>query len=77
MKLVIVLDRGERELRTKKIPIIKVLWRSSQMKEKTWEWESEMRRKYPELFSNTGQNKKNLNFENEIYIRRGEGKAQL
>jgi len=47
------------------------------MKEKTWEWESEMRRKYPELFSNTGKNKKNLNYDNEIYIRRGEGKAQL
>jgi hypothetical protein len=29
---------------------IKILWRSSQIEEETWERESEMRRKYPELF---------------------------
>jgi hypothetical protein len=36
--------------------MIKVLWRSSQIEEVTWERESEMRRKYSELFINTGKN---------------------
>jgi len=54
-KQVKVLDYIEKEIKNKKIPIIKVLWRSSQIKEVTWERESEMRRKYPELLLNTGK----------------------
>jgi len=38
-----ILDWGEKELRNKKVPIIRVLWRSSQIEEETWERESEMR----------------------------------
>jgi hypothetical protein len=34
-----ILDWGENELRNKKVPIIKVLWRSSQIEEETWERE--------------------------------------
>jgi hypothetical protein len=56
VKLVKVLDYSEKQLRNKKICMIKVLWRSSQIEEVTWERESEMRRKYPELFINTGKN---------------------
>jgi hypothetical protein len=50
VKPVKILDRSEKELRNKKIYLVKVLWRSSQIEEKTWEKEAEMRRKYPELF---------------------------
>jgi predicted metal-binding protein len=35
--------------------MIKVLWRSSQIEEVTWEKGSEMRRKYLELLLNTSQ----------------------
>jgi hypothetical protein len=54
VRLVKVLDRSEKELRNKKIPMIEILWRSSQIEEETWERESEMRRKYPELFQDPG-----------------------
>jgi hypothetical protein len=49
-----ILDWGEKELRNKKVPIIRVLWRSSLIEEETWERESEMRRKFPDLFINSG-----------------------
>jgi len=49
-----ILDWGEKELRNKKAPIIRVLWQSSQIEEETWERESEMRRKFPNLFINSG-----------------------
>jgi hypothetical protein len=54
VRLVKVLDRSEKELRNKKIPMIEILWRSSQIEEETWERKSEMRRKYPELFQDPG-----------------------
>jgi len=38
-----ILDWGKKELRNKKVLIIRVLWRSSQIEEETWERESEMR----------------------------------
>jgi hypothetical protein len=50
VKPVKILDWSEKELRNKKIYLVKVLWRSSQIEEETWEKEAEMRRKYPELF---------------------------
>ena len=49
-KPVKILDRKEKELRNKKISLVKVLWRSSNIEEMTWEREDEMRSKYPELF---------------------------
>ena len=45
-----ILDRKEQVLRTKTIPIVKVLWRNHSMEEATWEAEEEMRQKYPNLF---------------------------
>jgi len=50
MKPMKVLDYNVKELRNKKIPIIKILWRNSQIEEVTWERESQMRQKHPELF---------------------------
>ncbi|KAI3462485.1 hypothetical protein Pfo_019148, partial [Paulownia fortunei] len=47
-----ILDRKEKELRTKKIRLVKVLWRNHSIKEATWEIEEEMQSKYPELFEN-------------------------
>lgn len=46
-----ILDRKIKELRNKKIPLVKVLWRNSSVEEATWEHEEEIRNKYPELFS--------------------------
>ncbi|XP_070035265.1 uncharacterized protein [Nicotiana tomentosiformis] len=47
---VAILDRQVRKLRNKKITSVKVLWRSQQIEEATWEAEEEMKKKYPNLF---------------------------
>ena len=49
----------EKVLRTKTILMVKVLWRIIALEEATWELESEMKEKYPELFEWA-------NFEDEI-----------
>ena len=46
-----VLDRRDQNLRTKVIPLVKVLWRNHAVEEATWELEETMRAKYPELFN--------------------------
>jgi len=66
------MDRSIKELRNKKEPLVKVLWRNSQIEEETWERESEMMKKYPGLFSYTSMN---LNFEDEFFFCRGECKT--
>ena len=48
--LIKILDRKEQVLRTKTIPIFKVLWRNYSTEDATWEAEKEMRQKYPNLF---------------------------
>ena len=45
-----ILDRSEKELRNKKISLVKVLWRNQAVEEATWEREDEMYSKYPQLF---------------------------
>lgn len=45
-----IFQREIKQLRNKKIPWVKVLWRNQLTKEATWEREDEMRVKYPELF---------------------------
>ena len=45
-----ILDKQVKELRNKKISLVKVLWRSQSVEEATWEVEDEMRNKYPGLF---------------------------
>ena len=60
-----ILVREVKELRIKKIPLVKVLWRNQKTDEATWERKEVMRQQYPQLF-NGG------NFEDEICLRRGE-----
>jgi hypothetical protein len=49
-----ILDREVKELRNKRIPIIKISGKNAQIKEETWERESEMRKKFPNLFELLG-----------------------
>ena len=46
-----VVDRKEQVLRSKVIPLVKVLWRNHEREAATWESEAQMRRQYPQLFS--------------------------
>ncbi|KAL6321685.1 hypothetical protein AAG906_031194 [Vitis piasezkii] len=46
-----ILDKKEKVLRTKTIPLVKVLWDHHGVEGATWELESDMRNKYPELFT--------------------------
>jgi hypothetical protein len=49
-----ILDQEVKDLRSKKIPIVIILWRNAQIKEETWEREAKMRKKYPNLFGLPG-----------------------
>ena len=46
-----VVDRSEKVLRGKSIPLVQVLWSQHGIQEETWELETEMKSKYPELFT--------------------------
>ena len=46
-----VVDRREKVLQGKSIPLVGVLWSQHGIQEETWELETEMRSKYPELFT--------------------------
>ena len=48
--LVAIVDRQVRQLRTKDIPMVKVLWSNHSVKDCTWKTEAEMRKTYPYLF---------------------------
>ncbi|XP_062110436.1 uncharacterized protein LOC133822196 [Humulus lupulus] len=48
-KHVQILDRKNKVLRNKEIPLVKVLWRSQTIEDATWERENEMKAKYPNL----------------------------
>ncbi|XP_055961457.1 uncharacterized protein LOC126678232 [Mercurialis annua] len=45
-----IVDTQLRKLRTKEIPMVKVLWRNHSVEECTWETEADMRQRYPYLF---------------------------
>ncbi|XP_028068940.1 uncharacterized protein LOC114271526 [Camellia sinensis] len=45
-----ILDTRDQVLRGKTIPLVKVLWRHHGVDEETWERETEVREKYPDLF---------------------------
>ena len=45
-----LLDRKVKELRTKRIPLVKFLWRNHAIEEASWELEDEIHKKYPSLF---------------------------
>jgi len=57
-----ILEWSDKELWNKKVPLVKILWKRSQIEEETWEKESEIKRKYPELCTLIGMN---FNFEEE------------
>ena len=46
-----IVDRKEQVLRTKVIPLVKVLWKNHEREAATWEPEAQMRHQYPHLFS--------------------------
>jgi hypothetical protein len=46
-----ILDESERVMRHRKLKYVKILWTNQMEREATWELESQMREKYPELFS--------------------------
>ena len=60
----VILAREVKQLRNKKVPLVKVLWQHHGREEVTWELESTMRVQYPQLFSSS-------NFEDEIYFKKG------
>ncbi|XP_057479179.1 uncharacterized protein LOC130766528 [Actinidia eriantha] len=49
-----ILDSRDQVLRGKTIPLVKVLWLHHGVEEATWELESEVRAKYPDLFDQSG-----------------------
>ena len=49
-ELVEILAREVKELRNKKIQLVKVLWRNHKTEEATWESEETMRQQYLQLF---------------------------
>ena len=53
-RLVKTMDCSEKTLRNKKVSLVRVLWRHSQIEEKTWDRESEIKEKYPHLFLESG-----------------------
>ena len=46
-----IVDRKEQVLRSKVIPLVKVLWKNHDREATTWEPKAQMRRQYPQLFS--------------------------
>ena len=47
---VAIVDTQVRQLRSKVIPMVKVLWRNHSMEDCTWELEQDMRDRFPHLF---------------------------
>ncbi|WMV51125.1 hypothetical protein MTR67_044510 [Solanum verrucosum] len=45
-----ILDRQVRKLRTKEVASVKVLWRNQFFEKATWEFEEDMKNRYPHLF---------------------------
>ena len=45
-----IVDRKEQILRSRVIPLVKVCWKNHSVEEATWERETEILEKYPQLF---------------------------
>ena len=54
-KPVQILDTQIKQLRNRRIPMVKVRWHNHSGKEATWETEEYMRKKFPHLFSTPGK----------------------
>ncbi|GJW75441.1 hypothetical protein Tco_0134811 [Tanacetum coccineum] len=48
-----IVERDVKNLKRRRIPLVKVRWNSRQGAEYTWEHEDQFRKKYPHLFSET------------------------
>ncbi|MGS7457224.1 hypothetical protein, partial [Mycobacterium tuberculosis] len=46
-----ILDQKVKELRSREVALVKVLWKNQRVEEATWEREDEMRNRYPSLFA--------------------------
>ena len=46
-----IVDRKEQVLRSKVIPLVKVLWKNHEREAATWKPEAQLRHQYPRLFS--------------------------
>ena len=62
-----ILDTKIKQLRNRRIPMVKVGWWNHSKEEATWETEEYMRTNYPHLFQPPGN--KNKNFEDKISLR--------
>ena len=62
-----ILDHEVKQLRSKQVPLVNVLWQYHGMEEATWEPKSTMMAQYPQLF-NLG-----INFKDEILLKGGGG----
>ena len=49
-----IMDRQVRKLRTKELVSVKVQWKHRSVREATWETQSDMRAKYPQLSEASG-----------------------
>ncbi|CAH9091299.1 unnamed protein product [Cuscuta epithymum] len=45
-----ILDRQVKKLRSKRVPMVKILWKSDRVEEETWETEALMKDQYAFLF---------------------------
>ena len=50
-----ILDTKEQTLRGQSIPLVKVLWKTGNIEDITWEREAEIRTNYPSLFLENGR----------------------
>ena len=50
-----IVDSRIKQLRNRRIPMVKVLWRNHSQEEATWETEEHMKRDYPHLFHVPGK----------------------
>ena len=71
---VAILDRQIRNLRNKEVASVKVLWRSKNVEEMTWESEEEMKSKYPHLFQTEDMARDGMLQHSSIQASRSSGK---
>ncbi|XP_070009595.1 uncharacterized protein [Nicotiana sylvestris] len=50
---VAIIDRHDRQLRSKRISVVRVQWRGQPVEEATWESGEDMQSRYPHLFSSS------------------------
>ena len=62
-----IMARELKQLRNKKVSLVKVCWQHHGKEEATWEKEATMRAQYPQLFDS------GMNFEDEILLKGGGG----